>query len=156
MQVIPSAVVPMDYLRTLNPKDLTTSYQVTLLVLAWATTVGTEVPHEMQLHAFLAIHNGHDSLVNTGTGSGKTLPIALNLLLDMTGRTRDSAVGNIPSANSKPQFLPGFPLMIHISGEPLEMRITLGTASSSNNCCRLQEPTQLSEVEAVAILKEAV
>ena len=26
LQVIPSALVPMDYLRTLNPKGLTTSY----------------------------------------------------------------------------------------------------------------------------------
>ena len=79
-QVIPSTLVPMDYLRILNPKDLTTSYRVTLL--AWVATAGTEVPREMQLRAFLATHNGHDSLVNAGTGSGKTLPIALNLLLD--------------------------------------------------------------------------
>jgi ATP-dependent helicase YprA (DUF1998 family) len=36
----------------------------------------------MQLRAILATYNGSDSLVNAGTGSGKTLPIALNLLLD--------------------------------------------------------------------------
>ncbi|KAF9463438.1 hypothetical protein BDZ94DRAFT_1124584, partial [Collybia nuda] len=35
-----------------------------------------------QLRACLATHNRHDSLINAGTGSGKTLPIALNLLLN--------------------------------------------------------------------------
>ena len=49
-QVIPSTLVPMDYLRTLNPKDLTILYRVTLL--AWVATAGTKVPREMQLHAF--------------------------------------------------------------------------------------------------------
>ena len=54
LQVIPSALVSMDHLRTLNPKDLTTLYRVTLL--AWVTTAETELPHEMQLHAFWATH----------------------------------------------------------------------------------------------------
>ncbi|KAF8238672.1 hypothetical protein L208DRAFT_1147640, partial [Tricholoma matsutake] len=36
----------------------------------------------LQLQACLAMFHGHDSLINAGTGSGKVLPIALNLLLD--------------------------------------------------------------------------
>ncbi|KAF8220653.1 hypothetical protein L208DRAFT_1332617, partial [Tricholoma matsutake] len=36
----------------------------------------------LQLHSCLATHNGHDSLITAGTGRGKTLPIALNLLID--------------------------------------------------------------------------
>jgi replicative superfamily II helicase len=36
----------------------------------------------MQLQAVLADQHRHDSLVSASTGSGKTLPIALNILLD--------------------------------------------------------------------------
>src|SRR6266700_1310126 len=36
----------------------------------------------MQLKAVLADRHGKDSLVSAGTGSGKTLPMALNILLD--------------------------------------------------------------------------
>ena len=72
--------MPTEYLSSLNDKDLTTAYQACLL--AWHVTGGTQIPREMQLRATLATYNGSDSLVNAGTGSGKTLPIALNLLLD--------------------------------------------------------------------------
>jgi superfamily II DNA/RNA helicase len=36
----------------------------------------------LQPRACLATYHGRDSLIDAGTGSGKTLPIALNLLLD--------------------------------------------------------------------------
>lgn len=36
----------------------------------------------MQLQAILADQHGHDLLISAGTGSGKTLPMALNILLD--------------------------------------------------------------------------
>ncbi|KAF8256918.1 hypothetical protein EI94DRAFT_1480977, partial [Lactarius quietus] len=36
----------------------------------------------MQLKAVLLDYHGKDNLVSAGTGSGKTLPIALNVLLD--------------------------------------------------------------------------
>ncbi|KAF8221223.1 hypothetical protein L208DRAFT_1329412, partial [Tricholoma matsutake] len=72
--------MPTEYLSSLNDKDLTTAYRACLL--AWNVTGGTQVPREMQLHVTLATYNGSDSLINAGTGSGKTLPIALNLLLD--------------------------------------------------------------------------
>ncbi|KAF8273935.1 hypothetical protein EI94DRAFT_1563327 [Lactarius quietus] len=36
----------------------------------------------MQLNAILSNYHGKDTLVSAGTGSGKTLPIALNVLLD--------------------------------------------------------------------------
>jgi len=40
------------------------------------------VPREMQLRSILADQRGRDSLISAGTGSGKTLPIALCTLLD--------------------------------------------------------------------------
>ena len=36
----------------------------------------------MQLHAVLADHHDLDCLIAAGTGSGKTLPTALKILLD--------------------------------------------------------------------------
>jgi replicative superfamily II helicase len=36
----------------------------------------------MQLRAILADRLGKESLISAGTGSGKTLPIAINILLD--------------------------------------------------------------------------
>ena len=78
--VIPSEKLPIPYLATLDDEDTTTAYRACLL--AWAVTGGTQVPRELQLRAFLATSKGQDSLIEAGTGSGKTLPIALNLLLD--------------------------------------------------------------------------
>ncbi|KAF8801008.1 hypothetical protein BYT27DRAFT_7116166 [Phlegmacium glaucopus] len=40
----------------------------------------------MQLWAVLADQHGKDLLVSAGTGSGKTLPIALNILLNNPAR----------------------------------------------------------------------
>ena len=51
-------------------------------LLAWYMTGGKQVPRQAQLESCLATFNGKDSLVYAGTGSGKTLPIALNILLE--------------------------------------------------------------------------
>jgi replicative superfamily II helicase len=45
-------------------------------------TGSVQVPREMQLRAILSDSQGKDTLVSVGTGSGKTLPITLNVLLD--------------------------------------------------------------------------
>ena len=71
---------------TVNNPSVYSVYSVyrdfqSLLMLS-SLSCGTQVPCEMQLCATLATYNGSDSLVNAGTGSRKTLPIALNLLLD--------------------------------------------------------------------------
>jgi len=50
--------------------------------MIWTVTGHEQVPRELQLCAFLATHHGQDSLVDAGTGSGKTLVIVLSLLLD--------------------------------------------------------------------------
>lgn len=78
--VVPNSKLPLEYLTKLKGDDLTTALRACLL--SWAVTNGTQVPREFQLRACLATQNGQDSLINAGTGSGKTLPIALNLLLD--------------------------------------------------------------------------
>ncbi|KAF8055761.1 P-loop containing nucleoside triphosphate hydrolase protein [Lyophyllum atratum] len=78
--IIPSEKLPTNYLAGLSADDRTIARRACLL--AWAVTAGTQVPREIQLKATLATRNGKDSMVNAGTGSGKTLPIALNLLLD--------------------------------------------------------------------------
>ena len=71
-------LVPTQFLETLNEKDKTTCYRATLLCY----TVCKQVPREMQLRTLLADVKGKDCLVSAGTGSGKTLPIALKTLLD--------------------------------------------------------------------------
>ncbi len=71
-------LVPTQFLETLNEKDKTTCYRATLLCY----TVCKQVPREMQLRTLLADVKGKDCLVSAGTGSGKTLPIALKILLD--------------------------------------------------------------------------
>jgi hypothetical protein len=66
--------LPSDYILGLNDVDKTAVYHACLLL--WAVT-GSQVPREPQLRAFLALLNGHDCLFYAGTGSGKTLPLAL-------------------------------------------------------------------------------
>jgi hypothetical protein len=72
--------LPTTYLEKLSKEDRITASRACLL--AWAVTGGIQIPRELQLRACLETYHGRDSLINAGTGSGKTLPIVLNLLLD--------------------------------------------------------------------------
>ncbi len=72
--------MPATYLESLEEADRVICFRTTLL--CYCVTGGTQVPREMQLRSVLADKHGKDSLVAAGTGSGKTLPIALNMLLD--------------------------------------------------------------------------
>src|SRR6266568_3656272 len=69
--------LPISFLDSLNEKDQSLCYRA--ILLCWAVTGATQVPQEMQLKAVLADRHGKDSLVLAGTGSGKTLPMALNI-----------------------------------------------------------------------------
>ncbi|KAF8055298.1 P-loop containing nucleoside triphosphate hydrolase protein [Lyophyllum atratum] len=77
---IPQAKFPSAYVEQLDEKDRSTVYRACLLT--WTVTGREQVPRELQLRSFLATHHGRDSLVDAGTGSGKTLVIVLSLLLD--------------------------------------------------------------------------
>ena len=79
---IDSPRLPLLYLAELCSEDRITVTAARASLLAWVVTNETQVPRELQLRACLAKYHGHDPLINAGTGSGKTLPIALNLLLD--------------------------------------------------------------------------
>jgi len=85
-KIIPRLRMPSDYLDQLNEKDRLTARRACLL--AWFVTGGTQVPRDIQLQSCLAMFNGQDSLVYAGTGSGKTLPIALNILLEDPAKKR--------------------------------------------------------------------
>ena len=71
--------LPMDLLDSLSDKDRVICFRATLL--CYCVTNGTQIPREMQLRTVLADHE-NDYLVAAGTGSGKTLPMALNILLE--------------------------------------------------------------------------
>jgi hypothetical protein len=73
----------MDFLNGLAEKDLATCLLASLI--CWSITGGTQVPRAMQLRAVLANRHHNDALIAAGTGSRKTLPIALNILLDDGG-----------------------------------------------------------------------
>jgi superfamily II DNA/RNA helicase len=75
-------------------------------MICWTISSSTMVPREMQFKVVLANFHGKDALIAAGTGSGKTLPIALSILqlgilLDLVplvnGRTvRLGREGSIP------------------------------------------------------------
>jgi len=78
---IPQSRTPFEYLEQLDEKDRLTARRA--CPLSWFATGEIQVPREIvQLPSCLATFNSKDSLLYAGTGSGKTLPIALNLLLE--------------------------------------------------------------------------
>ena len=52
------------------------------VLICYMVTLGQQIPREMQLRALLSDHHGLDCVIASGTGSGKTLPTALKILLD--------------------------------------------------------------------------
>jgi len=72
--------LPETFLGSLAEKDQIICYRT--VHICWSVTQGKQIPCEMQLKAVLADQHGKNSLVSACTGSGKTLPIALNILLD--------------------------------------------------------------------------
>lgn len=72
--------LPSGFLDSLNNADLMVCYRAA--IICYGITGSVQVPREMQLKAILSDSQGDDTLVSAGTGSGKTLPIALNILLD--------------------------------------------------------------------------
>jgi hypothetical protein len=52
------------------------------ILLCYKVTLGQQIPREMQLRSVLSDHHVFDCLIAAGTGSGKTLPTALKILLD--------------------------------------------------------------------------
>jgi DEAD/DEAH box helicase len=72
--------LPGDFLDSLDDRDRVICLRATLL--CYYVTDGAQIPREMQLRAVLADQHGKDYLVAAGTGSGKTLPMALNILLE--------------------------------------------------------------------------
>ena len=78
--VIPQDRLPLQYLASLSTGDRTVCYQA--VMICWTVTGSTMVPREMQLRTVLSDYQKRDCLIAAGTGSGKTLPIALCILLD--------------------------------------------------------------------------
>jgi len=77
---IPQDQLPLAYLNSLSVDDKAVCLRATMI--CWVMSRMTMVPREMQLRVVLADVHAKDALVAAGTGSGKTLPIALCILLD--------------------------------------------------------------------------
>ena len=78
--LVPQDLLPLQYLASLSTGDRTVCYRVAMI--CWTVTGSTMVPREMQLRTVLSDYQKRDCLIAAGTGSGKTLPIALCILLD--------------------------------------------------------------------------
>jgi hypothetical protein len=72
--------VPSDFLSSLKESDNIFCWRA--ILICYVVTHGQQIPREMQLRTVLADHHGFDCLIAAGTGSGKTLPTALKILLD--------------------------------------------------------------------------
>src|ERR1700733_9771029 len=69
-----------EFLAKLDAAERDTVYKCCLLLSM--VTNGKKIPREFQLEAVLALLSGRDSLIDAGTGSGKTLCMVLPALLD--------------------------------------------------------------------------
>ena len=69
-----------EFIENLESPEREIAYKCCLLL--YTVTNGEKVPREFQLEATLALLAGRDSLINAGTGSGKTLCMVLLALLD--------------------------------------------------------------------------
>ena len=72
--------IPHRFLSSLEDANLVICWRA--ILICYTVTHGQQIPREMQLRAVLADHHGLDCLISAGTGSGKTLPTALKILLD--------------------------------------------------------------------------
>ncbi len=72
--------LPVAFLDGLTEEDKIICYRVALL--CYCVTSAMQIPREMQFRVVLTDQHKKDTLVSAGTGSGKTLPIVLNALLD--------------------------------------------------------------------------
>ena len=77
---IPQDLLPLQYLESLSNEERTICYRTAMI--CWTVTGLTMVPREMQFRVVLSDVQRQDCLIAAGTGSGKTLPIALSILLD--------------------------------------------------------------------------
>jgi ATP-dependent helicase YprA (DUF1998 family) len=69
-----------DFFSNLSASDTETVHKLCLLL--YVASKGAKLPRIFQLQATLALLAGRDSLINAGTGSGKTLCMVLPALLD--------------------------------------------------------------------------
>ncbi|KAI0069309.1 hypothetical protein BV25DRAFT_1778862, partial [Artomyces pyxidatus] len=51
-------------------------------LLLFTVTNGAKVPQQMQLESLIPVASRRDSIINAGTGSGKTICMVLAILLD--------------------------------------------------------------------------
>ena len=72
--------LPSGFLATLDDANLAVCYRAA--IICYGVTGSVKVPCEMQLRVVLSDSQGKDMIVSAGAGSGKTLAIALNILLD--------------------------------------------------------------------------
>lgn len=72
--------VPSDFLSSLDDADKIFCWRA--ILVCYMVSHGQQIPREMQLRAVLADRHCFDCLIAAGTGSGKTLPTALKILLD--------------------------------------------------------------------------
>ena len=71
--------LPRSYQATLSDNEKIDALQACLII--WILTQGTIVPRVFQIQASLAMLQRHDSVITTGTGSGKTLCLLIPMLL---------------------------------------------------------------------------
>ena len=77
---IPQDQLPLAYLNSLSADNMTVCLRA--IMVCWVMSKMTMVPREMQLCVVLADVYAKDALIAAGTGSGKTLPISLCILLN--------------------------------------------------------------------------
>jgi hypothetical protein len=78
-QILPKELMPQAFIIGLSCSDSTISLCTCLI--CWTAMDSHMAPHEMQLWCILADRKGQNLLVSAGTGSRKTLLIAVNILL---------------------------------------------------------------------------